>query len=74
MTKKQKKMLIRILVAAIMFAAGFILPLEGTIQLLFYLLCYAVIGWDIIWKAITNIFHGQVFDENLLRTVATVGQ
>lgn len=73
MTKKQKKMLIRILVAAIMFAAGFILPLEGTIQLLFYLLCYAVIGWDIIWKAITNIFHGQVFDENLLMTVATVG-
>jgi len=37
------------------------------------LLCYAVIGWDIVWKAITNITHGQIFDENFLMTIATVG-
>ena len=38
-----------------------------------FLLCYALIGWDIVWKAVTNILHGQVFDENFLMTVATVG-
>lgn len=38
-----------------------------------YLVCYIVVGWDIVWKAVTNILHGQVFDENFLMTIATIG-
>ena len=66
-------MLVRIIVAAVLFAAGGLLHLEGWAELGVYLVCYAVIGWDIVWKAITNILHGQVFDENFLMTIATVG-
>ena len=66
-------MLARIIVAAVLFAAGALLPLEGLAEMGVYLVCYAVIGWDIVWKAITNILHGQVFDENFLMTIATVG-
>ena len=73
MTKKQKHLLLRIIVAAVLFAAGGLLHLEGWAELGVYLVCYAVIGWDIVWKAITNILHGQVFDENFLMTIATVG-
>ena len=73
MTKKQKHLLARIIVAAVLFAAGALLHLEGWAELGVYLVCYAVIGWDIVWKAITNILHGQVFDENFLMTIATVG-
>ena len=73
MTKKQRHLLARIIVAAVLFAAGGLLHLEGWAELGVYLVCYAVIGWDIVWKAITNILHGQVFDENFLMTIATVG-
>ena len=73
MTKKQKHLLTRIIVAAVLFVAGGLLHLEGWAELGVYLICYAVIGWDIVWKAITNILHGQVFDENFLMTIATVG-
>ncbi len=73
MSKKQKKMLARILVTAALFALGFFLPLTGWAQLLYYLAAYAVIGWDILWKAARNIAHGQVFDENFLMALATVG-
>ena len=73
MTKKQKHLLARIIVAAGLFAAGGLLHPEGWAELGVYLVCYAVIGWDIVWKAITNILHGQVFDENFLMTIATVG-
>ena len=73
MTKKQKHLLVRIIVAAVLFAAGGLLHLEGWAELGVYLVCYAVIGWDIVWKAITNILHGQMFDENFLMTIATVG-
>lgn len=73
MTKRQKKLLTRIIIAAVIYIAGIFLPLEGIPQLTLYLLCYAVIGWDIVWKAITNITHGQIFDENFLMTIATVG-
>ena len=73
MTKKQKHLLARIIVAAVLFAAGGQLHPEGWAELGVYLVCYAVIGWDIVWKHITNILHGQVFDENFLMTIATVG-
>lgn len=73
MTKKQKNLLTRILISAVLFIAGFVLPLDGPAELLFYLACYVVVGWDIVWKAVTNITHGQVFDENFLMTIATIG-
>ncbi|MDE7246128.1 MAG: cadmium-translocating P-type ATPase [Oscillospiraceae bacterium] len=73
MTKKHKHLLARIIVAAVLFIAGGLLPLEGWAEMGVYLVCYAVIGWDIVWKAIANILHGQVFDENFLMTIATIG-
>lgn len=73
MTRKQKHLLIRILIAAVLFAAGSLLPLSTFIETGIFLICYVVIGWDIVWKAITNILHGQVFDENFLMTIATIG-
>lgn len=59
--------------AAVLFAAGSLLPLGPTVEMGVFLVCYAVIGWDIVWKAVTNILHGQVFDENFLMTIATIG-
>ncbi len=104
MTRKQKKTLIRIIVAAILlivvslipdqifpadrwcidFTAQWVPPAQwaesgytlysyGFLKLILYLIPYLIIGWDILWKAIRNIGHGQVFDENFLMCVATVG-
>lgn len=73
MSKKQKKTLARILLCAALFAAGFFLPLDGWARLVYYLAAYGVIGWDILWKAARNIARGQVFDENFLMALATVG-
>lgn len=73
MTRKQKHLLTRIIVAAALFLAGNLIPLPVLAEMGVFLLCYAVVGWDIVWKAITNILHGQVFDENFLMTIATVG-
>lgn len=73
MTKKQKKMLWRILVSAALLVAAVLLPLEGICRLAVFLIPYAVIGWDVLWKAARNIAHGQVFDENFLMAIATIG-
>lgn len=73
MTRRQKNLLFRIIATAILFAAGSLLPLEGWTEMGIFLICYAIVGWDIVWKAITNIFSGQVFDENFLMTIATIG-
>lgn len=73
MTKKQKKQLYRILTAVLIFLPVLWIPMNETGKFIGFLVCYAVIGWDIIWKAISNILHGQVSDENFLMTVATVG-
>ncbi len=77
MTKKQKKLLQRITAAAILFAAGMLLPLfaETSDYIIFALfgISYIIIGWDIIWKAFCNIRQGEAFDENFLMTVATTG-
>lgn len=73
MTRKQKHLLTRIIVAAALFLAGNLIPLPELAEMGVFLLCYAVVGWDIVWKAVTNILHGQVFDENFLMTIATVG-
>ena len=91
MTRKQKKTLIRIIVAAALLALAVLLPpvrvpfeiplftsrLDGGVYSIspiwLYLAAYFAIGWDILWKAIRNIGHGQVFDENFLMCVATIG-
>lgn len=73
MTRRQKNLLFRIIATAILFAAGSLLPLEGWAEIGVFLVCYVIVGWDIVWKAITNIFSGQVFDENFLMTIATIG-
>ena len=94
MTRKQKKMLSRILIAFVVFVAALLLPtiwLPGPIPLIsvgqdrngcggyalarwpIFLIPYLIIGWDILWKAARNIRNGQVFDENFLMCVATIG-
>ena len=77
LTKKQKKMLRRIVIAAVVFAALFLLPERGFalswLRAVLYLIPYTIVGWDVLWKALRNIRAGQVFDENFLMAVATVG-
>jgi Cd2+/Zn2+-exporting ATPase len=73
MTKKQKKVLVRIIVAAVLLIILHFVPLEGMWLGLLYLIPYAVIGYDILRKAVLGIMHGEVFDENFLMAVATVG-
>lgn len=78
LSRKQRKMLYRILAAAVLLAAVKIVPsaarLDGVPLLwLLYLVPYAVIGWDVLYKAVRNILNGQVFDENFLMALATVG-
>ena len=73
MTKKQKKMLVRIILTAVMLAALYVIPVTGWLRLALYLAAYAVIGYDILRKAGRGILNGRVFDENFLMAVATVG-
>ncbi len=80
MSSKQKKMLVRIIAAAVIFAGGLFIPKSGEmfsalwfIRLGVFLCAYFTAGWDILWKAARNIAHGQVFDENFLMSIASVG-
>ena len=73
MTKKQKKMLIRILVATALMIALHFIPVTGVLQLCLYLVPYLVVGYDILRKAGRGILNGRVFDENFLMAVATLG-
>lgn len=73
MTKKQKKMLVRILISAVMVVGLKLLPFNGFINIVLYMATYLVIGYDILRKAGKGIVNGQVFDENFLMAVATVG-
>ena len=73
MSKKQKKMLGRILGSLALYFAAMLLPLAGLPRLLWYLATYALIGWDVLWRAVRNIAGGQVFDENFLMSIATIG-
>ncbi|MBP5267291.1 MAG: cadmium-translocating P-type ATPase [Ruminococcus sp.] len=75
MTKKQKNVLIRIIVAGVLLVTAALLPLEekSLLRLAAFLVPYFVIGYDVLWKAVRGIIHGQVFDENFLMCVATVG-
>lgn len=73
MTRKQKKMLLRIIAAAVLLLVAIFLPVSGLRALPLYLLPYFIVGWDILRKAILNIAHGQLFDEDFLMCIATVG-
>ena len=73
MTKKQKKMLYRIIAAAIVLVIASLIPEENILRPIVFLISYVIIGYDIIKKAVLGIIHGQVFDENFLMAVATVG-
>ena len=72
MTKKQQRMLMRIGGAAALFIPGMILE-DNVVGIVLLLTAYALIGWDILWRAVENIRHGRVFDENFLMAVATIG-
>lgn len=73
MTRKQKKVLIRIIIAAVLMVVLHFIPSSGWLSLLLYLIPYLIIGYDILRKAILGIVHGEVFDENFLMAIATVG-
>lgn len=73
MNKKQKKMLIRIIIAAVLIVVFSLLPAEGFLRFVLFMIPYLVIGYDILKKAFKGILNKQVFDENFLMAVATVG-
>lgn len=73
MNKKQKKMLMRIILAAVMVLGLNLIPLSGALRLLLYLAAYLIIGYDILRKAGRGILNRRVFDENFLMAIATVG-
>lgn len=73
MNKKQKKMLIRIIIAAVLIVVFSLLPAEGYPRFVLFMIPYLVIGYDILKKAFKGILNKQVFDENFLMAVATVG-
>lgn len=73
MTRRQKKTLYRILAAALLTLVAALLPAEGLWKALAFVVPYLVIGWDVLWSALRNIAHGQVFDEKFLMAIATLG-
>ena len=73
MNKKQKKMLIRIIISFILFIALRVLSLNDFYETILFLITYFIIGYDILKKAIKGILNRQVFDENFLMAIATVG-
>ena len=74
MTKKQKKVLIRIIVSAVLVVALSLISVENPyVRLVLFLIPYFIIGYDILRKAVLGIINGQVFDENFLMAIATVG-
>ena len=73
MTKKQKKMLYRILITTVLLIVTAFLPLKGWMRFVAFMIPYLVIGYDILKKAALGIWHKEIFDENFLMAVATVG-
>lgn len=73
MSRKQKKTLVRIGISLLLLVIAMVAPLGKVVSTCIFLIAYAVIGYDILWKAVRNIAHGQVFDENFLMAVATIG-
>ena len=73
MSRRHKKTLTRIILAAVLLVAAHFVPDHDWIRLLAFLIPYAVIGFDVLWSAFRNILRGQVFDEKFLMAIATVG-
>ena len=73
MTSEQKTNLIRVIVSIALVAAIWLSPAEGWLGGALYLLPYLLVGYDVLWEAVEGVFHGEVFDENFLMAVATVG-
>lgn len=73
MKKKQKKMLVRIIIAALMLVVLNFIPVGGWLRMLLYLTAYLIIGYDILMKAGRGILNGRMFDENFLMAIATIG-
>lgn len=73
MTKKQKKVLARIIIAAVLSVFAHFVPVSGVFKLLVFVLPYLVIGYDVLLSAVRNIIHGQIFDEQFLMAIATLG-
>ncbi|MGN1480423.1 heavy metal translocating P-type ATPase [Porcipelethomonas sp.] len=74
MNNKQKKTLVRIIISFVLLAASAIIPEDNKyIRLIAALIPYLIIGWDVLYKSFRNILHGQIFDENFLMTIASVG-
>ncbi len=73
MSKRQKIMLGRILFSAFFLAVFAALPLTGWLRLAAFLIPYGLVGWDVLWRAARNIARGQIFDENFLMAIATIG-
>ena len=73
MNKKQKKMLWRIIVSAVLMVALHFVPVTGLVRFALYMVPYFIVGYDILWKGVLGIWNRQVFDENFLMAVATVG-
>lgn len=77
MTKKQKNELLRLIAGAVLFAAAFLLQkltdLDRYVYIIIYMLPYIVLGWDVLYGAVRNIFSSQIFGEDLLMSIATVG-
>lgn len=73
MSTKLRNNLIRIIASLVLFVAAVLLPLEGWPRFIAFMAVYLLIGWDILWRAVRNIFRGKIFDENFLMSVATVG-
>ena len=73
MTKKQKRMILRISCSFGLFVLGLLLPMEEYVEIAVFLAAYLIIGWDVLFMAVRNIFHGEIFDENFLMTIAGIG-
>ncbi len=73
MNRKQKKTLIRIVVSLVIAAIAYFSPVEEILKLSAFIVSYLVIGYDVLWSAIRNIAHGQLFDEQFLMSLATIG-
>jgi Cd2+/Zn2+-exporting ATPase len=73
MNRRHQKGLIRIVLGAAFFCAALYLPVKSDYRLLFFLIPYGVVGWDVLWKALRNIIHGRMLDENFLMSSATIG-
>ena len=73
MSKKQKRVLYRLILAAVLLVAASLLPVTGVWKFLCFLVPYFIIGYDVLLGALHGIVNGQIFDENFLMAIATVG-